>query len=355
MGVPEAYGKDAAGFRRLGTSLEPEGGDLGDSRTRLDRFFVCSAGAAPAIDSRTWRLRIDGDAAARPVELSLDDLHALDQATVRSCLECAGNGRGLFELVAGLEVADDPANTPWFLGALGLAEWAGPRLADVLALAGPRPEAAYVGPAGLDHDNSEGEIVRMSLPVDKALHADTIVALTMNGEPLSQAHGAPARLVVPGWVGAYSVKWLDRLELSSRWIDSFRSNDYYVLRDDAGRVTGPATTQPVKSQLRLDWNAVLPAGTNELVGYARSGVAPIVSVDWALDDGEWRSAEMLDDLGRWAWRTFRLSVDLSDGPHVIRTRAFDESGASQPDVQPKHRDGVLWHAVIPHPVTAASA
>ncbi|MGB7447873.1 MAG: molybdopterin-dependent oxidoreductase [Ornithinimicrobium sp.] len=347
------YGKPDNGFRRLGTSLEPVASDLGRLRTPVDTFFVCSAGAVPRLDPTSWRLRIDGDAAGAPLELGLTELQALEQVSVDAWLECAGNGRRLFEVVGDLEISTARKNTRWFLGALGLATWTGPRLSSVLALASPSDVAAYVGPVGFDHDNSEGEPVRMSLPLAKGLDPDTIVAVTMNGEDLAPAHGAPARLVVPGWVGAYSVKWLQRLELSSTWVDSYRSNEYYVLRDAAGDVTGPATAHPPKSQLRLDWEAALDCGTVEVHGYARSGIAPVAAVDWALDDGPWRSAELLEDLGRWAWRPFRLSVDLAPGRHTIRTRACDGGGNTQPDQQAPHRDGVLWNAVIPHPVVAS--
>ncbi|HKJ10863.1 MAG TPA: molybdopterin-dependent oxidoreductase [Ornithinimicrobium sp.] len=346
------YGKPERGFRRLGTSLEPLVADLGRRRTPLDRFFVCSAGEVPPVDPASWRLRVDGDAAATPVEVSLNDLRALEQVSVDAWLECAGNGRGLFAAVGGLTISAAPKNTPWFLGGLGLATWTGPRLSSVLELASPTDGAGYVGPVGLDHDNSEGETVRMSLPWEKALHPDTIVALTMNGADLLPAHGAPARLLVPGWVGAYSVKWLERLELATTWVDSFRANEYYVLRDEAGRVTGPATAHPVKSQLCLGWPAAVDSGPLEVHGYARSGQAPIAAVDWALDDGPWQSAELLDDLGPWAWRPFKLHVGLPAGPHTIRTRARDEAGNLQPLRQAPHRDGVLWNAVIPHPVTA---
>ncbi len=345
-----AYGKSLAGFRRLGSSLEPERADIGHDHTPVDQFFVCNAGPAPKINRDHWRLRIGGDAVEREVELTVDDLLDLEQVTVVSWLECAGNGRTLFSTVAGHPLSEDPTNTQWTLGGLGLAVWTGPRLASVVVPAKPMNAAAFVGPSGLDKNNPEGEPVRMCLPMDKAIHEDTIVALTMNGEPLEMAHGAPARLLVPGWVGAYSVKWLDQIELSTSWIDSYRANEYYVLRNPSGQILGPATTHPVKSQLRLEWDAHLPPGPAEIFGYARSGVAPITSVEWAIDNGEWQQAELLEDLGRWAWRPFAIRAELALGHHCIRTRATDESGDAQPDIQPAHRDGILWNAVIPHPL-----
>ena len=242
--------------------------------------------------------------------------------------------------------------TPWSIGALGQAEWEGPSLRNVLELAGLSDRAAWVAPVGLDHDNPEGESVRMCLPANKALDLDTIVALTMNGERLAPAHGAPARLVVPGWVGAYSIKWLDSIEVSSTWVSSHRADEYYVLRDELGGAVGPATAHPVKSNLALSWPAILPVGPNSIDGFARSGAAPVREVHWCLDDGGWHEAELLPPAGRWGWTPFRLETDLTAGDHVIRTRAIDASGATQPEIQPPHLDGVLWHAVTPHPITA---
>ena len=345
-----AYGKSDAGFRSLGSSLEPESADLGLNHTPVDRFFVCNAGSAPTLDRAQWRLRVGGDAVEREIELTVDDLLELEQVTVVSWLECAGNGRTLFNTVAGHDLSADPANTQWTLGGLGLAVWTGPRLSSVIAPAKPMNVAAFVGPSGLDKDNPEGEPVRMCLPIEKAIHEDTIVALTMNGEPLEVAHGAPARLLVAGWIGAYSVKWLDQIELSTSWIDSYRANEYYVLRNPSGQIIGPATTHPVKSQLRIKWDAHLPTGPIEIFGYARSGVAPVTRVEWAIDGDEWQQATLLEDLGRWAWRPFVIHTELGPGQHCIRTRATDESGDTQPDIQPAHRDGILWNAVIPHPV-----
>ncbi len=347
------YGKPEVGFRRLGTSLEPDRADLGSTYTPIDHFFVCTAGEPAVIDPDAWTLRIHGDAAARSVEVGMEELRQLEQVRVDAWLECAGNGRRLFGLLTDTPLEDSANNTPWLLSGMGQASWTGPRLSSVLALAGHDATTAFVGPVGHDRDNPEGEPIRMSLPVDKAMHPDTIVALTMNGEPLTTAHGAPARLLVPGWVGAYSVKWLAELEVSSTWIDSWRSNEYYVLRDETGHAIGPATAHPPKSHLCLDWAAQLAAGVREIEGYARCGVAPIETVEWALDDGPWETAELLDDLGRWAWRRFRFTVDLPPGHHVLRTRASAADGSRQPGEQPHHRDGVLWNAVIAHPIVVA--
>ncbi|MGI9607259.1 MAG: molybdopterin-dependent oxidoreductase [Acidimicrobiales bacterium] len=351
--MPSSYGKSSEGFvLRSAGSLEPDTMDLGEVETPVDRFFVCSAGDAPSIDRDVWRLRVDGDAVNRPVELEIADLENLTAHEIPAWLECAGNGRQLYSLVDGHEINSIDSHTPWLLGGMGAARWSGPRLADVLTVAGLVETARWVSPAGLDVDNSEGEPVRMCLPIEKALDQDTILATHMNGAPLAAAHGSPVRLLVPGWMGAYSVKWLGRIEVSSAWVPSWRADTYYRLRDPEGTDLGPATAHPVKSSLAVEWGGDVPAGGCELRGYARSGTGRVVSVEWSIDGDVWHPAQLAPSAGRWSWTPFRFYVELTAGEHRIRTRATDESGASQPDSVPFHPNGILWNAVTPHPVVA---
>ena len=346
------YGKAPTGFRVHKRSLEPTTMDLGVDRTPIDRFFVCNVDDAPIVDPTAWRLTIGGDAVGRPVTVGLDDLAALPRHEVEAWLECAGNGRRLFELVDGHSPSGAEADTQWTLGAMGMASWQGPRLADVLALAAPTGEAAWVSAEGLDADNVEGEPPRMCLPVGKAVDDDTLLALEMNGRPLVAAHGAPARLLVPGWIGAYSMKWVHRIDITRRWVPSWRGDVYYRLRDPDGTDLGPATVHPVKSSLALEWGEECPAGPGALRGYARSGAGPITAVEWSLDGGPWRAAERGTTSGRWAWTPFRLEVDLAPGEHRIRTRATDATGATQPDAVPYNPSTILWDGITPHLVRA---
>ncbi|MEM8707288.1 MAG: molybdopterin-dependent oxidoreductase [Actinomycetota bacterium] len=348
--TPGDHGKPSDGFTRLKTSLEPVGLDLGTEQTPVERFFVCSAGASADVDVDDWSLTIEGDAVVSPRTVGLDDLRALEWVELDAWIECAGNGRRLYEIVGGHERSTDAVDTQWTLGAMGQARWGGVRLADVLALADLSDDVAYVGPTGLDIDNEDGEPVRMCLPIDKARHPDTLVVLTMNGEPLVRAHGAPARLLVPGWVGAYSVKWLGTLTCSSSWLPSWRADVYYRRRKADGTDLGPATTHPVKSSLSLDWDAELDAGPTEMHGYARCGDANIVSVEWSLDDGAWHPAEVVGERGPWRWSPFRFSIELEPGAHVVRTRAFDADGNGQPEAMAYHPNTILWNAITPHPI-----
>ncbi len=347
------FGKPLGGFDIRKTSLEPDDLDLGTGQTPVERFFVCNAGAAVRVDPDDWRLRIDGDAAESPRTLTLADLRSLPWVEVDAWLECAGNGRRLYEYVGGHPRPTSVLDTHWMTGAMGMARWGGVRLADVIALAAPSAALAWVSPAGLDVENEDEDIVRMCLPAEKALDPDTLLAFEMNGMPLAAAHGAPARLLVPGWIGAYSVKWVDRLELSGEWIPSFRADVYYRLRDPDGTDRGPATTHPVKSTLALGWPAAVPTGPTTLRGYARSGAAPITSVEWSVDEGPWSAADLHPLDGRWTWTPFSFAVDLPAGQHTVRTRATDATGATQPDTVPYHPNTMLWNAITPHPVVAA--
>lgn len=343
-------GESTSGFDRRGTSLEPSTADLGTDRTPIEDFFVCNVGDPAVPDAAVWRLRIDGDAVTGPASMTLAELRALPQRRVDAWLECAGNGRSLFGLVGPRPLEPEANRTPWMLGAMGMASWEGPSLASVLESAGIEPAAGWVSPAGLDWPNPEGDPVRMCLPVDKALDRDTIIALNMNDEPLELMHGFPARLLVPGWVGAYSVKWLDRIEVSTRWISSWRADSYYRCRTPAGDDLGPATVQPVKSSLALPWPAELESGELEIRGYARVGDAVIDSVEWSVDGGPWQEAELVGPNDRWTWSPFRFTWQAEPGGHEIRTRATDSTGNTQPDEMAFHPNGLLWNAVIPHPV-----
>ena len=343
-------GGDSAGFVERGTSLEPRDADLGTDRTPLERFFVCKVAGPVAVEDGDWALGIDGDAVDGATRLTLTQLLALPQRRVDAWLECAGNGRALFGLAGSQPLAPEANQTPWMLSGMGMATWEGPSLGDVLACAGVRPAAAWVSPVGLDHPNAEGEPVRMCLPATKAFHPDTLVALAMNGEPLDLMHGFPARVLVPGWVGAYSVKWLERIEVSSAWISSWRADTYYRRRAPDGTDLGPATSHPVKSSLALPWPAETGPGRQQLHGYARTGEGRVQRVEWRVDGGSWREATLLASTGGWAWQPFVFEWEATAGEHTIRTRATTDLGATQPDEMPFHPAGLLWNGVIPHPV-----
>jgi sulfite oxidase len=310
--------------------------------TATDAFYVRSHAAVPEIDPGEWRLRVDG-LVERELELSMSTLReAFREREETATLQCAGNRRdGL------LAIRDIPGEAPWGPGATGTATWSGVPLADVLALAGPLPEAAHVGFEGVDLSSEVQPAERFggSIPLDKARRPEVLLAWTMNGEPLPPVHGAPLRVVVPGYIGARSVKWLERIELRSEpWAGYFQHVVYRLLPEDG--TPGPGAGMPLglvalnADVLSPADGETVPAGGVEVRGYAFAGGERYVArVDVSLDGGtSWRQAELLENLGPWAWRQWRLTVDLAPGEHEIVVRAWDSSAATQPE-----DEAALWN------------
>jgi sulfite oxidase len=310
--------------------------------TPVEVFYVRSHGDVPAVGHAAWRLRVDG-AVERELDLSVATLReAFIQREVTATLQCAGNRR------AGLiAVRDIPGEAPWGPGATGTATWTGVALADVLALAGPLIDAGYVGFVGADVA-TEAEPAQQfggSIPLDKASRPEVLLAWAMNGEPLTPEHGAPLRVVVPGYIGARSVKWLDRIEVrAAPWKGYFQHVVYRLLPEDGA--VGPGEGMPLglvalnSDVLSPADGATVPAGPLEVRGDAfAGGERQVVRVDVSADGGAtWAQAELLEDLGPWAWRQWRTSVWLEPGSHEVLVRAWDSSAATQPE-----RDASLWN------------
>jgi sulfite oxidase len=303
--------------------------------TATDAFYVRGHGPVPEIDPAAWRLRVHG-LVERELDLSLATLReALPERAVTATLQCAGNRR------AGLmAIRDIPGEAPWGPGATGTATWTGVALADVLALARPRPAAAHAGFEGADVCAEAKPAQRFggSVPLDKACRPEVLLAWAMNGEALEPVHGAPLRVVVPGYIGARSVKWLQRIEVREKpWRGYYQHVVYRLLPED-GKVA-PGAGMPL-GLVALNADVLspadgdtVPAGPVEVRGYAfAGGERHIARVDVSLDRGaSWEQAELLEDVGPWAWRHWRLTVDLAPGEHEILVRAWDTSAATQPD------------------------
>src|SRR5690242_13678441 len=209
--------------------------------TATDAFYVRGHAAVPEIDLDAWRLQVHG-LVERELELSLVTLReAFREREVTATLQCAGNRRR--SLIA---IRDIPGEAPWGAGATGTAAWTGVALADVLALAGPSREATHYGFAGADLclPAKSAEHFGGSIPLDKACRPEVLLAWAMNGEPLPPVHGAPLRVVVPGYIGARSVKWLVRIEVRSRpWDGYFERVAYRLLPPD--EKPGPGAGMPL--------------------------------------------------------------------------------------------------------------
>ena len=347
------------GFVVRDVSLEPPFGRQRGFLTPNETFFVCNTTATPRIDARTYRLNIDGDGVERSVTLSYDDLRAMPQRDLTAYIECAGNHRALFDKVMGKKLDQRAGVTEvlWELGAVGLAKWRGVALRDVLALAGVREDAIFVCPKGLDVTSDEGGEM-CPIPVAKALDENTLLALEMNDEVLPADHGFPARVVVPGWVGTYSIKWVGAINVVTKPVWVARNTRMYVMMgehwnpDDYAPALGPPVyEQSLKSSLALDWPAQLAPGLNTLYGYARSPDASIANVEWSDDDGKtWRPATLFGPNEKYTWTQFKFDWQATLGKHAIATRACDTKGRKQPDTLRFNTGGYLFNLPHPHPV-----
>ncbi len=329
-------------------------------------FFVCSATPPPTIDPEKWSVVVHGDAVEKSIQLSFDELLRLPTHTVICYLECAGSQRAFFQMFHGkTPQSDEFAMTPWTLGAAGNAIWTGVKLSDVLKLAGIKENAVDVNTKGLDVNAPEGGVSR-PIPIDKALDPDTILAYMMNGEMLMPDHGFPVRLIVPGWIGSNSIKWVGSIEVSSQkvWVD--RNIKHYVLMGDewadaaeGPALGGPITTQNIKSSLNLGWNAELPSGRHTIRGIARSPHGIIQKVEWMICDQTGNvvqsgQAKLKPPYLRWAWIHFEFEWESIPGQWTIKTKATDEAGNAQPDDIPFNREGYLFNQIVAHPVMVKS-
>ena len=234
-------------------------------------------------------------------------------------------------------------------------EWGGVALGEVLRLAGITERAVSVLLIGLDTESPEGGFRRV-LPVEKALHPDTLLAYALNGGALPKDHGFPLRALVPGWVGSSSVKWLGRIEVSAERLWTRNTTTSYVLIGDdyppEGEALGQvATTQVIKSALALPWPAELRAGLHRIRGYAHSPAGPLRKVEWSLDSGRtWRDAVVQGPQVQYSWAMFELEWEAQPGEYTVMTRATDAAGNTQPREIPFNEKGYLFNQPLPHPI-----
>lgn len=313
--------------------------------TGTDTFYVRNHGPVPDVCPREWRLRVGG-LVARPLELSLDDLQrGFGGHDVVAALQCAGNRR------AGLmRVRDIPGEAPWGPGATGNARWTGTRLADVLAAAGLAPGAGHVAFAAPDVSGqaSPPQPFGASIPLAKAMRGEVLLAWAMNGQPLPRVHGAPVRVVVPGYIGARSVKWVDQVSVqASPSGNYFQATAYRLAPADAGlSAAEPGAGRPLESLavsadiLTPDEHGRVPAGAVTVTGYALAGDdRQVARVDVSADGGRsWVLAGLDTGLSPWSWRRWRATLDLPPGRAEVTVRAWDTAG----DVQPES-EAQLWN------------
>jgi DMSO/TMAO reductase YedYZ molybdopterin-dependent catalytic subunit len=303
--------------------------------------YVRSNFATPRIDAATHAIAFAG-AFAEPFAVTLAELMAMPRHDVTVTLECAGNHR--------LDMKPLPSGEPWDRGAVSTASWSGVPLGMLLDRAGVRDDVVEIVCCGADGGKPEGanEATRFgrALPLDKARDADTIIAFEMNGRPLPVEHGGPARLIVPGWYGMASVKWLAQVRAATAPFEGWFQRERYVYDDGKGAVE-PVTVMKVKSHLVAPGRDGLALrGTLDVWGWAWSGEGAIDKVEVALDGGEWQPAQLDEAVAPHAWRRFSLAVAVDKpGRHTLRARATDAAGNVQPDAPPWNRLGYGNNAV----------
>ncbi len=287
----------------------------------------------PVVDAGAWRLRIGG-AVEQPLELSLDDLQQRPVVERAVTLECAGNGRARF--------APRPLSQPWLHEAVGTARWGGVPLHTVLDEAGLRPEAVEVVFTGLDRgiEGDEEQSYARSLGLHDALMPDVLLAWEMNGLPLPPQHGYPLRLVVPGWYGMASVKWLGEITVADRPFRGYQMRTSYRMRQEEDEEGEPLTRIQPRALMAppgipefFTRRRTVHRGEVKLVGRAWSGLAPVAAVEVSTDGGaSWGTADVARDLDSpHAWVGWRFTWRADEpGEHVLMCRARDEGGNEQP-------------------------
>jgi sulfite oxidase len=307
----------------------------GKTMTPVDAFYSRNHGPVPDLDPASWRLRVDG-LVDRELDLSLAELqHRFQHRTEVATLVCAGNRRA--ELLA---VRPIPGQLPWGPATIATAAWTGVSLADVLAAAGLGPDAAHVAftapdvAASVDPPQPYGS----SIPLPKACAGEVLLAWAMNDQPLPRVHGGPVRVVVPGYIGARSVKWVQSITAQPQPSGNhFQAVDYRLLPPDAGPARGlgialgPLTL--TAAILVPDDGGHVSAGPTAVTGYALAGEHRTVArVDVSLDGGQtWSQASVDDPSSPWTWQHWETTLDLPAGPAEITARAWDDTATTQPE------------------------
>ncbi len=324
-----------------------------------ENFYIRDHTSTPLIDARTWQLKVFGSGLHgsptidNAVTFSYDDLLRMPSATVTSFIECAGNGREFFWL----QQDEAVTSVPWLLGGIGVAEWRGVRLADVLDRAGLTPEAVDVMPQGLDPDYVTGGVdyghVRRPVPVAKALD-DVILAYEMNGRPLPPDNGFPLRFICPTWIGVANVKWVGQIEVSATPLFSWWNTLAYRLFGPTYPADGTLITrQVVKSSFELEWDAQLASGRPYLLtGRSWSGNGRIAYTDVSTDGQTWQRARPRDRGLPHAWQRWEIPWHPpGPGAYTLRARATDVTGATQPVTVPFNTREYLFDGTVDHHVT----
>lgn len=378
--------KDDSRVLNIGATVRS--GNYWDFRTFMtpvEEFYVRNHYPTPLVEQRpilareNWKLRIHGASVERPVELSYNDLLAMPSRSIIATMECHGNGRTLFWEQDGL-TGQEVAGGNWVLGAVGQAEWQYVPMSEIFGRVGIKPGARTV----LFWSGVDGNDMGRPMPYSDvaALQNDMGVCFAMNGNPLIPDHGAPVRMVVPGWGGTASIKWLTEIRVTDKRVWSrlntrgevyigptyarpeFSADDEFigVTADD---IKGPMVTwMPPKSfitvPLVLEKSPSVPAnyplqrgqvprlsaGQQTLRGYAWAPQHGVRNVEVRIDGGAWQQAAIRPpNLGKYTWVRFDVPWNAAAGQHVIETRTTDNAGTQQPEKVPLNTLGMANWAI----------
>jgi DMSO/TMAO reductase YedYZ molybdopterin-dependent catalytic subunit len=285
----------------------------------------------PEVNADQWRLKIAG-LVAKPLELTLEQIKKRPRRTLPVTMECAGNGRALF--------APRRISQPWLLEAIGTAEWTGTPLRNVLQDAGVSADAVEVVFTGLDRgvESDQIQFYQRSLTVEDASRDEVLLAYEMNGEPLPPQHGYPLRLVMPGWYGMASVKWLDQIELVAQPFQGYqmvRAYRYAQTADGPGEVVdlirARALMIPPGIPDFMTRNRLVEPGPVTLTGKAWAGRARVTHVEISVDGGgTWAAAQLGESASPYAWTTWTWVWNARPGAYTLYVRASDANGNVQP-------------------------
>jgi DMSO/TMAO reductase YedYZ molybdopterin-dependent catalytic subunit len=316
--------------------------------TPNDLHYVRSHLHTPKTDLTSWSLVIEGEV-NQSLKLTMSDIRRFREINHTVTLECAGNGR----------VYSDPPvpGLQWEKGAVGTARWTGISLRDVMNQAGVKPAAKHVIVNGADEPLASVPDFVRSIPIEKAMHPDTMLAHKMNGEDIPIEHGFPVRLIVPGWEAAASTKWITNIRASETESDGFFFKTAYRIPNRPvapGTAVNPNdmlpyTTLDVKSMFTspLEGATVRTRSSIELRGFAWAGEADITRVEVSTDFGRtWKAASLDTDKARYAWRRFRHAWRPSEpGSFVVMSRATDSYGRTQPVVPSWNPAGYFYNVI----------
>jgi DMSO/TMAO reductase YedYZ molybdopterin-dependent catalytic subunit len=307
-----------------------------ESITPTESVFVVHHYAAPApLIRSTWALDVTGEV-EHPIVFDLDTLASMPLRQLRAVMECSGNSRWSFSPIT--------TGTQFRNGVLAAVEWSGVPLRALLDRVNPRPTAQSVVVFGAD--GPAGEPFAKGLPLDKASDPDTILAMEMNGAEISHLHGGPVRLIVPGWYGIWSVKWVTRIELLDHAFQGYWQRERYVYKWPDSRPPSVLTSLGLKSLIAQPAeNAELVPGTYRVAGYAWSDGADIAGVQVRFNDGDWRDAKISPASEKYEWATWEYSWEAAPGRYAITSRAVDAAGNRQPEMPPWNSLGYANNSV----------